>query len=270
MNILHTAPKGRISAALFDFDGTISTLRCGWEDVMAPLMEETLLACGRETIEEIAPLVRAYIDQSTGIQTIFQMKWLAEQVAARGATPLDSWQYKDMYNERLMRRVEEKKSRLRTGAEQAESYLMAGAADFLRALRERGVAIYAASGTDDEDVVEEAKLLRVFDLFDDIKGAPYRQEKCPKEAALTALMGEHGLKGGELAVLGDGKVELTLGAQVGARTVGIASDEARRSGVNPVKYARLEKAGAGAICGDFLEKDALMSYLGLSSIGGGA
>ena len=29
-------PAGSVRAVLFDFDGTISTLRCGWEEVMQP------------------------------------------------------------------------------------------------------------------------------------------------------------------------------------------------------------------------------------------
>lgn len=34
--------KTTIKAAVFDFDGTISTLRCGWEEVMEPLMLECI------------------------------------------------------------------------------------------------------------------------------------------------------------------------------------------------------------------------------------
>ena len=47
--ILHPErmPKGKIKAAIFDFDGTCSTLRCGWERVMEPLMlEEFRRTCG--------------------------------------------------------------------------------------------------------------------------------------------------------------------------------------------------------------------------------
>ena len=38
LEILHPdrLPGGRVQAAIFDFDGTFSTLRCGWEEVMRP------------------------------------------------------------------------------------------------------------------------------------------------------------------------------------------------------------------------------------------
>ena len=82
MEILRTPPQSPVRAMVFDFDGTISTLRCGWEEVMQPMLEETLRACGgAESDAEIAALAARYIDESTGIQTIFQMKWLAQQVA---------------------------------------------------------------------------------------------------------------------------------------------------------------------------------------------
>ena len=35
-------PGGKIRAAIFDFDGTFSTLRHGWERVMGPLMLEMI------------------------------------------------------------------------------------------------------------------------------------------------------------------------------------------------------------------------------------
>ena len=42
--------RSNYDAVLFDFDGTISTLRCGWEKVMGPLFEEIL---DDEHIEDI-------------------------------------------------------------------------------------------------------------------------------------------------------------------------------------------------------------------------
>lgn len=255
----------RVSSVLFDFDGTISTLRCGWERVMAPMMVEYLMDCGRDTEAEAQALVDAWIDESTGIQTIFQMKWLAEQVAARGGKALDPWDYKAEYNRRLMLDIDRKKRLLAGGMAAPDEYLMAGAVDFLEALKAKGVRIYVASGTDHPDVVAEARALGVYALFDEIAGAPLHEENCSKEAVLRRLISDHGLTGDQVAVIGDGKVEIMLGRNAGAVTVGLASDELRRHGVNPVKRARLIKAGADVIAGDFLEKDALLALMGLNN-----
>ena len=88
-------------------------------------------------------------------------------------------------------------------------------------------------------------------------------ESCSKEKVIAQLMEQESLQGALFAVIGDGRVEIRLGREAGARTLGLASDEAARRGVNPVKRGRLLSAGADAICGDFTERDAILEFLGL-------
>ena len=252
-------PKGSllpVRAVLLDFDGTISTLRHGWERVMQPLMTQILGA-------DSGPMVRRYIDESTGIQTIHQMKWLAAQVKARGGQALDPWDYKAEYNCRLMLEVEEKRRGILTGQVLPDRYLIGGAKEFLAALRALGIALHVASGTDHPDVVREAELLGVAGLVDSIAGAPVGEESCSKEQVLRRLAREKGLRGGEVCVIGDGKVEIALGAELGARTIGLATDEEHWQGVNPHKRDKLIRAGAEAIAGDFLDLPAMMAWMNL-------
>ena len=243
-------PAGKFTAAVFDFDGTISTLRCGWEQVMRPLMLECISGGGPPTAA-LEKQVDDYIDTSTGIQTIYQMQWLASQVAAAGFEAKDPWEYKAEYNRRLMARVREKINAVETGETPPESYLIAGSLDFLRALRESGIDLYLASGTDHADVLREASLLGAAPFFNEICGAPAHMAACSKEAVLRMLLEEKGLSGERLLVVGDGKVEIALGRECGAYTLGAATDEVRRRGVNPVKRRRLIAAGADWITGDF-------------------
>ena len=77
------------------------------------------------------------------------------------------------------------------------------------------------------------------------------------------LLNDLGFSGDELCVIGDGKVEIRLGHEAGARTVGLASDETNRRGVNPIKRKRLIDAGADVITGDFLNDEELFRFLGL-------
>ena len=82
--------RGRIRHALFDFDGTLSLIREGWQDVMIPMMVEILLqtpdARGRGRNRRGGQGVRHRL---TGKQTIYQMIQLAEEIAQRGGAPLD-------------------------------------------------------------------------------------------------------------------------------------------------------------------------------------
>jgi len=252
-------PMLPVTSVLFDFDGTISTLRCGWEAVMESLMCE-LLGGSNEPKKDIRDTIRQYIDESTGVQTIFQMKWLAEQLSLQDpAADYNPWDLKAEYNSRLMNAVMGKRGRILSGEDLPEDYMIKGSREVLEMLAEQGVTLYIASGTDDADVKQEADVLGLAALFSEIKGAPEGREDCSKEAVVRSLIGQNG-EAGTLAVVGDGKVEIAIGRENGARTLGLASDEQRGFGVNPVKRERLVKAGADAITGDFQDMAALKQF----------
>lgn len=255
-------PQGKVRTVIFDFDGTFSTLRCGWEKVMKKLMLE-LISGGNKYNKKLEEKVDAYIDSSTGIQTVYQMEWLKNEVekAGFGKEDRDVWWYKDEYNRRLMDEVNSRIARLEDGEDKPQQYLIAGAVEFLKALKEMGINAYLASGTDHKDVVHEATILGVADMFTEIKGAPEYEMSCSKGEILKKLIEENGESGNHLLVIGDGKVEIALGVARGAFTLGVATDEEKRYGLNPVKKARLQKAGADAIIGDFENIEELLTWI---------
>ena len=245
-----------LDAAVFDFDGTLSGLRAGWENVMGPLM--CRLIPGEP--EEVRALVSRYIDESTGIQTIHQMRWLAGEIERRGGHAEDPWAYKDEYNRLLMREVRRRREAVESGTEPAGTYRIPGGIEFLTALRERGVPLYAASGTDTEDVRAEAKVLGLDGFFAEIRGAERGTDRCSKEAVLRDLV----RPGIRLLVVGDGKVEIALGREAGALTLGIASQDmpgCAPSGYNMQKYRRLKSAGAHAVAADFTEWREILAWI---------
>jgi phosphoglycolate phosphatase-like HAD superfamily hydrolase len=256
------AARPSLRAVLFDFDGTISTLREGWPAIMAPMMAE-MIAGPTDPTDALRDEVAAYIDHSTGIQTIHQMVWLAETVARYGLNPdvHDAWWYKAEYLRRLQAPVQARAAQVTAGVTPRENFMMAGSVAFLEALRAAGLAMYVASGTDHPDVVREVGVLGLRDYFVEIAGAPPEAMDCSKEAVLRRLVTEAGLQGPEVAVVGDGRVEIALAREVGALTLGIASDEVARQGINPAKVAKLADAGAHAIVGDFRETARILTWL---------
>jgi phosphoglycolate phosphatase len=87
--------------ALFDFDGTISVIRSGWIDVMAPMMVEILLDLNTgEADAEVDSLVREFIWRTTGKETVYQMMDFAGRVRKRGGQPREPLEYKKMYLDR--------------------------------------------------------------------------------------------------------------------------------------------------------------------------
>ena len=88
------ASASPVQVVLFDFDGTISTLRTGWEEVMRTVMFR-YLSHGQAPSPALRAEIDAYIEESTGIQTIYQMKWLAEKAhALRPDAPAEPWFYR--------------------------------------------------------------------------------------------------------------------------------------------------------------------------------
>ena len=254
-------PFGRIKHAVFDADGTISTLRQGWEEVMAPVMVKAILGEQHDTVdasvyEKVRRYVHDYIDQSTGLQTILQMEALVEMVRESGFVPaeqiLDKFGYKQIYNEALMAVVGERIVALESGRLDVTDFTVKGAVDFLAALCERGVRLYLASGTDREDVVKESAALGYAEFFyGGIHGAVGDVTKYSKKMVIDQIMTENNLSGPELVVIGDGPVELRECRKRGGIAIGVASDEIRRHGLNPEKRTRLIKAGAQVVVPDF-------------------
>src|SRR5215510_6803071 len=92
------APRGRIRFALFDFDGTLSLIREGWQGVMIPYFVEELQNTPRsEAPEQIEAVVRDFVERLTGKQTIYQCFQLQEEVAKRDGAPREALEYKHEY-----------------------------------------------------------------------------------------------------------------------------------------------------------------------------
>lgn len=254
-----------IRFALFDFDGTLSTIRQGWEDIMVPMMVEMI--CGGPCDDPaIRREVEAYVDESTGIQTILQMEWLAQAVRLHGRVPhpLDAQEYKTIYNERLLQPVRERLDRLNRGLLGPEDLSIAGSIGWVRTLYERGLTLCLVSGTDEAYVRNEAAHLKIARYFEGgLFGALRTFQEYSKEKVIHRILKEHHLHGEALMVVGDGPVEIRQARAVGAIAVGVASDEVRRRGWNERKRERLIRAGADLLIPDFEQADELLDLLHL-------
>ncbi|NLW49255.1 MAG: HAD family hydrolase [Candidatus Brocadiaceae bacterium] len=249
---------------LFDFDGTLSLIREGWPDVMVPMMVEILQATGTdETPEALEQVCRTFVMDLCGKQTIYQMIRLAEEVKARRGTPQDPFAYKQLYHERLMDRIRHRREALSSGRARPEEMLVPGSVELLDALRERDVRLYLASGTDQEYVDEEARLLGMDAYFGPhVYGAQRDYKRFSKQAVIDRILSDNRVDGSRLLGFGDGYVEIENVRSVGGLAVGVASDEAGRSGrPDPWKRERLIGVGADIIVPDFGDWRPLIDYI---------
>jgi len=254
--------RGRIRHAIFDFDGTLSLIREGWQPIMVAVMVETLLQTPNcESEPELRQMATDLVARTTGQMTNYQMACLGEEVAKRGGQPLDPPTYKQRFLDRLDGRIEQRLASLSTGCSTPDDLMVPGARAMLKALRARGVQCYLVSGTDEPYVVKEAAALRITSYFDSIHGAQPDPARSAKEEFIHGLVARHHLTESEFVSFGDGVAEIEAAARAGAITVGVASNEAARVGLDERKRRLLIQAGAHIIVPDFSKHAALVSCL---------
>ena len=262
--VREVAPGTAFRHVLFDFDGTLSLIREGWPAVMVGLMTEEILATGtKESPEAIARLCHEFVMRLNGKQTIYQMIELAAEVRKRGGTPADPVVYKERYHDRLLEKIAHRREALRTGAARPEDYLVAGAFGLLAAIRDSGLPMYLASGTDEKYVAEEAALLGLDPYFGGrVYGAIDDYRKYSKRMVIERILRENAVDGSSLLGFGDGYVEIQNIKAAGGVAVAVASDEAGRSGrPDAWKRDRLVGVGADVVIPDFREHSTLLEYL---------
>ena len=261
LEILRSNPApGRLRFAVFDFDGTLSLLRTGWQRVMADLMVETLRATPRPEAEaQLRARTAEPVFGLAGRPTVIQMQWLVDEVRQRGGMPQTAEAYKRQYLERLAERIRHR-SDLEAGRQPPERFRVPGALEFVTALHARGVACYVASGTDETAVREEVALLGLAPLIADLCGAR-KDGSDAKRAVIDRLTTNHCLSTGELAVLGDGPAEMEYARAAGGLAIGVASAEDGRAGIDIHKRSLLIAAGADVIIPDFSQPAELLAYL---------
>jgi phosphoglycolate phosphatase-like HAD superfamily hydrolase len=255
-----SAKNARIG--IFDFDGTVSLVRSGWMDVMAPMMVEMLLDLKTgEPEADLRQVVDDFIWRLTGKQTVYQMIELAEQIRRRGGQPLDPLAYKKIFLDRLNDRIRHRLEELRAGQAPPEKYLVPGTRELLEALRARGLVLYLASGTDQQYMREEARLLDMERYFEGVYGALDDYQSFSKKLLIQRLLAAPGVRGEEFLGFGDGYVEIENIKEVGGVAVGVATAEPECRVVDEWKRQRLAGVGADFIVPNFLCREELMQRL---------
>ncbi|HTY36549.1 MAG TPA: PfkB family carbohydrate kinase [Bacteroidota bacterium] len=273
IEIVSSLPHQRsFTHVIFDHDGTLSTLRQGWESIMEPMMIRSILGAKLHEADEalyshVVSSVRDYIDKTTGMQTLSQMKGLVDLVKRFKCVPeseiLDEFGYKKTYNDDLTDLVRRRLRKLERGELSVEDCTINHATALLAKLHDRGAVLYLASGTDREDLEREADVLGYRHLFGNrIYGAVGDITVEAKRMVLERILADIGSESREqILTFGDGPVEIRETHKRGGYAIGVASDEVRRYGLNPSKRTRLIEAGADLIIPDFSQLEQLQTIL---------
>ena len=258
------APRPGISHVLFDFDGTLSLIRQGWPEVMVPMFTEVLPAVPGETEADRGRLAFEDIMRLNGKQTIYQMMQLAARIRERGGEAKEPLWYKHEYLRRLDLRIKDRIDGLRQGTIPADDLLVHGARRLLENLKERGLPVYLASGTDEIFVKQEAELLGLTPYFGRrIYGAQDDYKTFSKKLVIERIIRENGIRGEQLLSFGDGYVEIENTKEAGGLAVAVASDEANNGSgrMDEWKRERLSGVGADVVIADFRDAAPLLELI---------
>lgn len=265
IELIRGGHTGAFRYAVLDFDGTISLIRQGWQEIMTPYFTDELCATpkGKDMPRaRLEALAKDFITQLTGKQTIYQCIALTEEIEKLGGSPSDPQDYKDEYSRRLLERIDGRLRGLASGEIEPESLTVPGSYEMLEMLLRHGVTPYLASGTDEEHVKKEARLLGADKYFGEhIYGAQREYKTFSKKMVIERIIRENQLSGDELLGFGDGYVEIENVCEAGGFAVGVASNEAERCGIDEWKRERLIRAGANIIIADYRNLSALEEML---------
>jgi phosphoglycolate phosphatase-like HAD superfamily hydrolase len=241
---------------------------------MAPMMIKAVLGDKYQVADEslynkVKAAVYELIDKTTGIQTLKQMEILLGLIREFDFIPedqiLDEHEYKEIYNNDLMEMVKKREEKLHNRELIVEDFTIKNAVPFIKKLHDKGIRLYLTSGTDEADVKHEASVLGYDSLFEGrIYGATGDINLEAKKIVLDGILDSIGdSEAASIITFGDGPVEIRETHKRGGTTVGLASNELRRHGLNESKRTRLIKAGADIIVPDFSQSDQLFELLNI-------
>lgn len=258
--------RGHFRFALYDFDGTLSLIREGWQKIMKSYFYEEMRKTpigATESEASIRACIDEFVDVNTGKQTIYQCFALVDELKKRGGNPDEAIDYKDEYHRRLLEEIQYRIDGLEKGSVHSLEYMVPGGQEILKALKSRGVKQFIASGTDEPYARHEAELLGVTPYIEgQLYGAQRDYKAFSKKMVIERIIRENDLHGNEFVGFGDGFVEIENVKEKGGFAVGVATDEKNHDGrVDSWKRERLIRAGADIIIPDFSQTDLLMNYL---------
>lgn len=251
-------PRPKATHVIFDFDGTLSLVRAGWASVMLDLFLE-LTPPRNEPVERWRAALIEDIHRHNGKPTIHQMESYVTLVAERGGPVGDPRALLAEFKRRLDRVIEK-----RLSAPHPERLTVAGAAAFLTLLRDRGLELHLASGTEERAVRAEAAALGISGFFGErIYGPRGESDGFSKRAVVERLLAVCGGDASRLVAFGDGVTEISETSRVGALACAVATDESEaRSGVVDQEKRRvLLAAGAHAVIADYTGGEAIAEAL---------
>jgi phosphoglycolate phosphatase-like HAD superfamily hydrolase len=235
--VVRDIPTQEKKAILFDNDGTLIDLRRAWQEIMTPMYAGILVGFSEPKMDykHAETLILDMIAGSIGKPTLCQCAGLAYLCmnsvdGGYKGESIDPRVFKTVYNYGLQDMVQR-----RYHNNTPDQLRIAGSLQLVAEIDALNLehGIYVASGTDDKPTRDSLHKLEFSPYISDdhIIGAggsgksKLKPWECAKEIIIDRMIHEYSIPGECLAVIGDGPVEIKRGKEVGALSIGVASNE---------------------------------------------
>ena len=252
---------------LFDLDGTISLMRGGWSELMLSIFLSEIPRLPGESESKLSAMLSDDMMRQNGKPTVFQFIRFNERLKERGANLIEPESATEEFVCRLRLVTDRRRDAVLKGERSVESVLVPGTLKILSLLRDRGLELWLASGTDEKIVSPEMDELGLRKFFGD-KIFSYRPG-FSKVQVIQKIMSQQGMTAEQLVAFGDGYVEMNETAKIGGFPIAVASDESwidvlpyQGSGrINSFKDSLLVEAGARMVIPDYSEAELLVNLI---------
>ena len=248
----------QIKCVVLDYDGTLTTLRKGWDKILSAYAREKVNPGSLEKIPELEEKLLHLTDHAGGTtpkQLMSRLVAIIDHFGFVKAAPIDFYakEYADHFNEQINDRV----SNFHIDG---ESYVINGVRPMLKFLDEKKTINYVVTGSCTHAVTDELNKLLLDNHFKRVYGASLETIGNLKEDAIREIMDRHSLNNHEVLIVGDGSTEIKAADTLNLPSIGIASDE-HSGGLCQRKRSNLLDLGAHVIIHDYSDFDKLWDWL---------
>lgn len=261
IEIIRPLPTQRPRLAVFDYDGTISLIRCGWQQSMSNAFVDALQGLDNpESPSELRAMIDAYVYGTAGQPTNTQMAWIADLVVQRGGPRLPASEYRARYDSVMAVKIADRIAGAQSGTIAAEELMVPYVRQMLDLVQQAGIPIALLSGTDREFLYQETQALGISHYFGDLVYGPGSHDpNYSKTSAIHEMMQRFDLGDGEIISFGDGPIEADATHAVNGVVIGIALDEEHGAQLDQRKRQLLLEHHASVITIDFREYQQLFA-----------
>ena len=248
--VINKPQVSSIRCVVLDYDGTLTTLRKGWDVILTEYANSKINPYNRPC-EGLDKVILHLTDHAGGTTPKQLMARLVKIMRQKQLVPPDEIQsieyyakeYADHFQKMINKRVESFSSA-------SESYVIESVRPMLNFISEKETINYIVTGSCEMAVTDELQKLEMFDYFSGVYGATIEMEGNLKMNAIREIMYKHSIKPCEILIIGDGSTEIRAANELELPAIGIASDE-HDGGLCEKKRKLLKGLGAHAIIADY-------------------